>query len=294
MPAPPLDAPLVESVLHPTDFSAGSESAFAHALAVALLRRTRLSLLHVAPHPHERGWSEFPAVRKTLERWGLLAKDSPRSAVFRELGISVEKIAIQGRNPAQVIQEHLEEEPVELIVLATEGRDGLPRWLRGSVAESVARESEAMTLFVPKGARGFVDVENGHLTLRRILVPIAPDPAAEAALTFATRAARLAGEGDVEIVLLHVGGAMPALDLSPDPAYSFRPVLRSGKVVDAIDAEARESNADLVVMVTQGPEHVIDALRGTTTEQVVRRAACPVLAVPVRWLRAEEVGRWAR
>jgi nucleotide-binding universal stress UspA family protein len=33
-------------------------------------------------------------------------------------------------------------------------------------------------------------------------------------------------------------------------------------------------------MATEGHEGILDALRGSVTEQVVRRAPCPVLAVP--------------
>ena len=41
------DVPFVQSVLHPSDFSPASKNAFANALAIALRRRTRLSLFHV-------------------------------------------------------------------------------------------------------------------------------------------------------------------------------------------------------------------------------------------------------
>jgi hypothetical protein len=34
-----------------------------------------------------------------------------------------------------------------------------------------------------------------------------------------------------------------------------------------------------VVMATQGHHGFLDALRGSTTERIVRHAACPVLAV---------------
>jgi nucleotide-binding universal stress UspA family protein len=51
-------------------------------------------------------------------------------------------------------------------------------------------------------------------------------------------------------------------------------------VVDAVLGEAESRSADLIVMTTQGHQGFLDALRGSTTEQVVRRAACPVLAVP--------------
>jgi nucleotide-binding universal stress UspA family protein len=35
-------------------------------------------------------------------------------------------------------------------------------------------------------------------------------------------------------------------------------------------------------MPTRGREGILDALRGSVTEQVLRRAECPLLAVPMR------------
>ena len=43
---------------------------------------------------------------------------------------------------------------------------------------------------------------------------------------------------------------------------------------------ADEIKADLIVMPTAGRAGVFDALRGSTTERVLRRAPCPLLAVP--------------
>jgi nucleotide-binding universal stress UspA family protein len=275
--------PIVESVLLPTDFSDASERAFAHALAVALIRQTRLSLLHVASGSLDETWTEFPPVRRTLERWGLLERGSPRSAVFEKLGMRVEKIAVRGRDPVRAILDHLEREPVEMVVLATEGREGLPRWLRASVAEQVARRSHALTLFVPRDARGFVSTDDGRLSLRRVLVPVDASPPADGGIAVATRVANAIGDDTVEITLLHVGASMPRVVLPEGPRWSFRQELREGDVVGAIAAAAEEREVDLVVMVTEGHHGMLDALRGTTTEQVLRRVACPMLAVPVGW-----------
>ena len=38
--------------------------------------------------------------------------------------------------------------------------------------------------------------------------------------------------------------------------------------------------ANLLIMVTKGTDGFLDVLRGTTTEQVLRKAPCPVLSVP--------------
>jgi nucleotide-binding universal stress UspA family protein len=50
--------------------------------------------------------------------------------------------------------------------------------------------------------------------------------------------------------------------------------------VDAILAVMDELGADLVVMTTNGRDTLHQALAGSTTERVLRKAKCPVLAVP--------------
>jgi nucleotide-binding universal stress UspA family protein len=278
--------PFIESVLHATDFSKTSEAAFAHALAISLIRQTRLTLLHAATEPGS--WTSFPGVRATLERWGLLEPGSPRSAVFEQLRVRVKRVRIETDRVVAGMLEFLEREPADLLVLGTEGRDGPARFLRRSVAEPVARQTRTRTLFVPRGAPGFVDFETGRLSLRRILVPIHDTPPAGPAIVYATRAAGALGGGQeapVEIGILRVdegGGAAQASEpvLPRDPRWHFTQLERSGAVVDGIDAAARDFGADLVIMATAGQDGVLDALRGTTTEQVLRRLTCPLLAVP--------------
>jgi nucleotide-binding universal stress UspA family protein len=40
---------------------------------------------------------------------------------------------------------------------------------------------------------------------------------------------------------------------------------------------------DLIIMATEGRRGIVDALRGSVTDRVVRGAPCPVLAVPARF-----------
>ena len=119
------EIPLVSSVLHPTDFSDASNRAFAHALAIALLRQTELTILNVGEESKDDvAWSSFPQVRKILERWNLLEPGSARSAVYDELNVEVRKLAVRSRNPIRATIEFLDHQPHELVVLATEGSEG--------------------------------------------------------------------------------------------------------------------------------------------------------------------------
>ncbi len=71
-----LNVPILQHVFHPSDFSPASEVAFAHALKAALIAKATLTVLHVSPGG-EQNWTEFPGVRQTLERWGMLAEEQP-------------------------------------------------------------------------------------------------------------------------------------------------------------------------------------------------------------------------
>lgn len=274
--------PFIESVVHPTDFSDASERAFAHALALALLRRASLTLLHVGSDLHG-DWSGFPAVRTTLERWGMLKPGTAQAAVFEEVGVSVTKRAISSRFPALAVVDYLDEAPADLLVVATEGRDGVARWLHGSVAEAMSRWSKTMTLFVPALAeRSIVSLADGNLTLNNVLIPIDHTPDASAAIELARRAAEIIGDANVTITLLYVGpeADMPRLHVEDGEHWTFARMRREGDPVTEILAAADLVRAELIVMPTSGRSGVFEALQGSTTERVLRSARCALLAVP--------------
>lgn len=276
-------APFVDSVFHPSDFSEGSHLAFVHALAIALYRQARLTIMHVVPRDRAVDeWSESPQVRATLERWGILAQGSARAAVFGKLAMRVEKINVRHTDPLKAILGELERRPSDLIVLSTEAREGLPRWIKPSVAERVTRESKTMTLFVPGRAAGFVDAESGKITLRRILIPVDHHPSPRAALCYAARVAVASHEEQVELILLRVGPVAdwPSWDLPELQSCKVEKVHRKGEVVEEIIGAAGDLGPDLIVMATEGTTGILDALRGSVTEQVLRRAPCALLAVP--------------
>ena len=189
----------------------------------------------------------------------------------------VKKVSARG-DPLRTSIEQIERQKPDLVVLATHGRYGLPLWLKPSVAQAIARRTSAMTLFVPRGCRGVVS-SNGIIRLGRILLPIDYQPDAQEAVIRAVRAAEAFGEEPVEIVLLNVDGSdFPKLNRPEGNGWTWKELRRNGDVVSTILDAARA--ADLIVMATEGRHGVIDAMRGSVTEQVVRGAPCPVLAVP--------------
>jgi nucleotide-binding universal stress UspA family protein len=273
----------LRAVLHPTDFSAASAHAFAHALRIALDARAKFYVLHTdRPAREDIAWQAFPGVRSTLARWGVLEDGSPPEAVFERLGVRVSKVDVLDDDPVRGIVRFFNDHPSDLIVLATHGREGWQRWLHRSVAEPVAREAPVPVLFLPDGAQGFVDAETGRVELKSVLLPIDDDPRPDAAIDEAGALVGMLGAADCKLHLLHVGDAAraPAAQVPEGRFAGVETITRQGGIVDSIVDVAAEQDADLIVMATQGHKGFLDALRGSTTEQVLRRARCPVLAVP--------------
>jgi nucleotide-binding universal stress UspA family protein len=173
---------------------------------------------------------------------------------------------------------YLEEHGADVVVLATH-HHGLD-WLHKSVSEPVARKSQAMTLFVPAEGRGFISPEDGSVSLQSILIPVAETPAAGPALAGAARIVRQLKAEEGTFTLLHVGEEEPPLTTPKVEGWKWRRLLKKGDVIDAILETAKQTEADLIVMSTDGRNGFLDAIRGSHSERVLRQTPCPLLAIP--------------
>ena len=274
----------VESIACVTDFTPASMNAFAHALMMALNLRCDLTLLHVEG-PQDAGleWSRVPLVRGVLQRWGYLEPGSPRSAVFEKTAVRVRKVEVSGESVQEALRDLLREDPVDLVVFGTDGRRDIGSWLRPSVPDHLLQEGRTMALFVPEKAPGFVSLDHGGFTLRRVLIPVDSQPDPRPAVTYAFRAAVFSSEELVRMYLLHVGSAetAPQIDIPIRPYLAWEMLNRTGAVTDQILQAAQTMEADLLVMPTHGSNGFLGARRSGIAQEVVRSAPCPVLTVPV-------------
>ncbi len=273
-------------IFHPSDFSSASEVAFGHALKIALQSKAKLDIMHVQPQakPEKADWLDFPAVRATLTRWSILPSGTRQEEVAKA-GLGIRKILTSSADPVESMLRHFHRFPPDLIVLATHQREGLDRWLYKAVAEPLARRSGAMTLFIPHEGKGFVSPNNGSVALKKILVPIDHDPDPQTALDRALLLALGLNCVAGEFRLIHIATdnrRPPVVDLPLGRGWSFETIVRRGEVVDEILKAEAKWRPDLMVLATQGHMGFLDALRGSTTERVLRGAHCPVLAVPAR------------
>lgn len=273
--------PAWSRIFHPTDFSDTSAVAFAHALKFATLEHGQLTILHTETDQSNRHWSEFPRVRTTLEKWDLLPPNASKEA-FADIGLKIEKISASHKNTEESILHYLHKHPHDLIVLATHQYRGLERLTHKTIAESVARRSGEMTLFIPEGIEGFVSLADGAVNLKHILIPVDHAPQPQIAISAAASVAELLGCTDVLFTVLHIGPSrsFPAIKTYAGEHWKWEASLEYGDIEEQVLRAAEHGKADLIVMATEGHHGFLDALRGSTTERIVRAADCPVLAVP--------------
>ena len=243
----------------------------------------RLTLIHV----HEPGagvsWAKLPTVRDLLLRWGVLAPD----ADLEEYGALDLEVRVQtpvAADPVGGALESVSQEAPDLLVVGTHRRQGLERLRRGSVAETLARASGVSTLFIGEKTRGFVASDTGEFKLSRVLVPVGPDLDPQASFNEVAGLLSLMGVRGAHLVLMQVGGYANLEHINTDAfeGYTVVGVRVEGDVVDAIVDAAEAVDAQLIAMPTRGRDSLRDRLWGTRTEQVMRRAPCPLLSLPIR------------
>ncbi len=264
------------SIVHPTDRTAASLDALAHALRIALATKRELHILYIEGEEGSDDWDPFPQVRDLLVKWGMIEAGASQASVGERLGLKVVKAELKSNDPARAIARYVDPRSCDLMVMMTHSRPALQRWLEGSIAEEAARETNAPALFLREGQKGFVDRETGALSLNVALMPI---EASVSPLPAFRRIADLSHTLNpaAEILLMHVGEELPLFEgLLPHIE------LRDGPLVETILSYAEELGANLIAMPTTGGGGLFDDLRGSTTERVMHAAPYPVLAVPVK------------
>ena len=296
--------PAIKHILFPTDFSASSERAEAAAVGLATAFDARLTLLHVWSVPNS-GYAEaltWPIDEMEAAARKELAKTHARIA---KLHTSTEAVLRAGR-AWQCILEQAKAGGVDLIVMGTHGRHGLPRLVLGSVAEKVVRLSPVpvLTLRAPDGEHAAADRPPAVVPPQNILVATDFSPAAETALD---QALELAEEVGAQVHVMHAYQlpiiGFPDGVVIPDAAIASRiigwaekelaecvarrkassvkitSILEQADPREAVLTVARRISADLVVLGTHGRRGIARALMGSTAEGILRASPVPVLTI---------------
>jgi nucleotide-binding universal stress UspA family protein len=216
-------------------------------------------------------------------------------------------IVIEMGQPAGQILARAGSLPADVVVMGTHGIGGYAHLVLGSVTEKVLRKAPCPVLTVPPRSRA-----TSRLPFGRLLCAVDFSDWSLSALQFAFS---LAQESDAEVTLLsviewpwHEPPAPPSRELPPAQALALAEYRRYAEqsatarlkslVADASPASrpsatrishgkpyaeilrvAAEEEVDLIIIGVHGRSGLDLSLFGSTANQVIRMATCPVLTL---------------
>ena len=145
-----------KTILVATDFSDASELALEYARVVAQRFGAGLRVLHVVETPMPLGSELYvPDLKTVAERAVVEAQQQLAATMATISGDDVIGQVLVG-HAAKKIVEYADDHDVDMIVMGTHGRSGLPHVLLGSVAEKVVRKAGCPVLTVRPSEHKFV------------------------------------------------------------------------------------------------------------------------------------------
>jgi nucleotide-binding universal stress UspA family protein len=136
-----------ETVLVPTDGSATANAAADHAIRLAATTGASVHVVHVVDLTAAHGEYESRDIFDALEASGRRAVDSVVHRA-RETDVSSVEASVMSGTPARGILDYATDRDIDLVVMGTQGRSGLERYLLGSVTEKVVRLADTPILSV--------------------------------------------------------------------------------------------------------------------------------------------------
>jgi len=284
----------ISSVLCAVDIAEPGRAAFAQALALARSHDAKLLIVHGVPLG--RSFNSGAGERETYLR--------DLNARARAAGVDA-RVSVQSGEAAEIILLHARARHSGLIVVSAQHGKVNDRAF-GSVAEDVLRGAECPTLIVPAAGdvaplRGFdnalcaldlfADAESvvervlalierpeHRLTLLHVVRNTASGPAF-------SRPQMLGKEFERELGKDALRRLQELIPAGRQGAVLARVAM--GQVAPEIVRAARSSHADLVIVAARPRTRLGRRMFGVT-RQLLRRAECPILAVPARATAARE------
>lgn len=295
----------LKNILVPTDFSEVSVKAVSYGVALARQFDATLWLLHVVlPVPSYTGMETVPIA---MDEAQVTADAEQRMAEFaaRHVPSDVAVTAVVRHGAAEKeISEFAKAREIDLLIASTHERTGLNRMLFGGITEKIVHHSPCPILIVRDHEHEFVDasVADGSRAIRmkRILAPVDFSDCSRKALRYAMA---FADQFGAEIICLHAKEPEKPKIIFETEAYAKEraieaeqkftalmnevdgPIRVERKMVTGVPhkeivAIADEREVDLIVVGEHCKTGVFGRfMMGSTTDEVVKHAHCPILVV---------------
>jgi nucleotide-binding universal stress UspA family protein len=284
----------IKNVLYPTDFSQAAESALPFVRDIASMFGSRVIAVHVRT-PESEALTPPISFPYLPESTADSIQELQNALEYRLTGLEHECVVGAGEVwdfVAKVIDEH----EIDLIVVGTQGRTGLEKFMLGSVAELIFRQANCPVLTIgPNASHG----RHEHWQMANILfaTDFTPESLAAGPLTFSLARGRHA-----RLTLLNVLERPAAEDLIDPQRYIDSTVrmlqhqvtkgttdncrlsylVTQGIPADEILKAAKDGNSDLIVLGVRpcfGRLGLATHVARPTAHRVVAKSPCPVLTI---------------
>jgi nucleotide-binding universal stress UspA family protein len=265
---------------------------------------SELHIVHVVPDARQEPWaSEAVALNldELLEDWMRDAEGKLQRIASRLPSTLRVQTATRFGPLLDEILAYAEGNQIDLVVLGVAADGKRAGWLRGGIAERIARRAPCPVLTVPEAAHA-----DALSPIRSILIPVDFHQHADEALTCGLA---WAARWNAAVHVLHVysppwvrdvGYVPPPAELVADIVHRLedklaagvrcrhagqldvRTAVTIGHPADEILRYAEEIHADLIVVGTHGREFIGRLLLGSVAEAMLRRAPCPVMTLHAR------------
>jgi len=290
------------AILCPVDSSDCSRHALDHALALARSYHAHLTVMEVS-------WPLIPPMAYPAPA-GVFPSPMALAGDIREIREGLRRFAARGTETGVEMELQVREGVVvptildeakrigaDLIVMGTHGRSGFDRALLGSVTEKILRKAECAVMTVPPADRTATPAHSRRTIVCAVDFSPLSDKAVDYAMSLAQELqARLllihtiewpqersmSSSEEREIDTLRVTARRKLRALVPDEARAWcetEEAVTLGRAHEEIVRMARERDADLIVLGVHGRSALNLTLFGSTANQVVRHATCPVVTV---------------
>lgn len=287
-------------LLVPTDFSAPSDAALAHARTLADAFGAELHVLHLTENVFLHAVVSDPQAIATAAERNLSDRLTDEDRRRFQVTVAVER----SDHPADEIVSYARTHNINLIVMGTHSRSGVSHAVIGSVAEKVVRAAPCPVVTIREAPAASTPAS---VDINRILVPTDFSAPSDAALSCGRK---LASGFGASLHLLHVLDDLPgtaALGAEfnvPEPPEARMARIKGaqerlshrmgthdpggasattevivGRSAETIARYAADGEYDLIVMGTHGRRGIAHLLMGSVAEHVIRTARCPVMTV---------------
>jgi nucleotide-binding universal stress UspA family protein len=143
---------MYDSVLVPTDGSDGAEAALDHAIGVTERNDAQLHTVYATEIGDLSESLDEETFGQTVDRLRTAGEEAVQRVVAQaqEHGLDTNSAVVDG-TADEVILQYVEDNDIDIVVMATRGRTGTAREVMGSVTERVVRSAPVPVLTVNVG-----------------------------------------------------------------------------------------------------------------------------------------------